>query len=250
MNPSPSQTIFRRIPVLLYHKIGMPPSGVRNPRTWVTPERFTWQMRYLFRRGFRCITPEALAAHYRGEKEADPNAVLITFDDGSRSCFTEALPVMRSFGFTATVFIVSSQLGGRAGWDRNPDHPDDELLTVQQIHELVKSGWSIGAHSVTHRRLTDLQPDEVETEVRSSKQHLEKALGMPIRTFAYPYGAYAVEHLEMVRKAGYEVVFTTHHPERGLSAVRRENIHGQVNRLRFLWRFYRAMRGRFRDDAA
>ncbi|HUK55477.1 MAG TPA: polysaccharide deacetylase family protein [Nitrospiria bacterium] len=236
---------LRRVPILLYHKIGVPPSGVRRPRTWVSPERFAWQMRYLSRRGWRCITPEALAAHYRGEKEAGADSILITFDDGSRTCFTEALPVMRPLGLTATVFVVSGQLGGRAVWDRDPDHPDDELLTAGEIGELARAGWSIGAHSVTHSRLPALSQDEAEREIRESKLRLEEALSIPIGSFAYPYGACSPEHARMVRKVGYEIGFTTHYPERGLYAVRRENIHGEVRALRFLWRFARARRGEF-----
>lgn len=235
-----------RIPILLYHKIGVAPSGVRNPRTWVSPERFAWQMRYLSKRGWRCITPEALAAHYRGEKAAGPKSILVTFDDGSRSCYTEAFPVMRSFGLTGTVFIVSGQLGGRALWDRNPDHPDDELLTVREIRELAGAGWSMGAHTVTHRRLTDLPHSEASNEILLSRKQLEESLSMPVKVFGYPYGSYAPEHVEMVREAGYEIGFTTNYPEQGLGAVRRENIHGEVHALRFLWRFQRAKRGEFK----
>lgn len=242
--------ILRRIPVLLYHKIGDAPSGVRNPRTWVPMDRFTWQMRHLSRRGWRSITPDVLAAHYRGEKEAESNSLLITFDDGSRTCYREAFPLLRSLGLTATVFVVTGQLGGRALWDRNPDHPDDDLLTIREIQELALSGWSIGAHSMTHARLTGLPAGEAEREIRESRSRLEKALSMPIRTFAYPYGAFAPEHTLMVRRAGYDLGFTTHYPERGLYAIRRENIHGEVNALRFLWRFRRAKRGTFRDVEA
>jgi len=235
----------RRVPVLLYHKIGPPPAGVQNPRSWVRPERLEWQMRLLAGWGYRTITPESLAAHYRGEEEAAPHSVLITFDDGSRSCHSTALPILKSFGFTATVFLVSEQLGGRAGWDRNEAHAGDDLLTLEEIQWLVQSGWSVGAHSMTHARLTGLSQEESEREIRESKLRLEAALSIPIRTFAYPYGAFTPEHAKIVRLAGYEIGFTTDYPERGLSAVSRENIHGEVHALRFLWRFQRAKRGEF-----
>lgn len=236
---------FRRVPVLLYHKIGPPPAGVQNPRSWVRPERFEWQMRLLAGWGYRTITPEALAAHYRGEEEAAAHSVLITFDDGSRSCHSTALPILKSFGFTATVFLVSEQLGGRAGWDRNEAHAGDDLLTLKEIQELIQSGWSAGAHSMTHARLTGLTREESEREIRESKLRLEVALSIPIRSFAYPYGVFSSEHAQIVRQAGYEIGFTTHYPERGLTAVGRENIHGEVQALRFLWRFQRAKRGEF-----
>jgi len=82
--------------------------------------------------------------------------------------------------------------------------------------------------------------------MRSRKQ-LEESLSVSVSVFAYPYGSYAPEHVGMVRQAGYEIGFTTHYPEQGLSAVRRENIHGEVRRWRFLWRFARAKRGEFQD---
>lgn len=251
MTQTSPQTISRpRVPVLLYHKIGAPPAGVRNPRSWVRPERFEWQMRLLSRWGYRTITPDALAAHYRGEKEAPPRSILITFDDGSRSCHSAAQPILKMIGFTATVFVVSDQLGGRAGWDRNESHAGDDLLTLEEIRELIRSGWSAGAHSITHARLTGLPPEEASREIRESKVRLEEELSVPIRTFAYPYGAYSPEHARIVSQAGYEIGFTTHYPERGLYAVRRENIHGEVHALRFLWRFQRAMRGKFQNVEA
>jgi len=246
-DPSNEESI-RRVPVLLYHKIGPPPAGVLNPRSWVRPERFEWQMRLLASWGYRTITPESLAAHYRGEGEAAAQTVLITFDDGSRSCHSTALPILKSFGFSATVFIVSEQIGGRAGWDRNEAHAGDDLLTLEEIRDLIRAGWSVGAHSMTHTRLTGLPSEEAEREIRQSKTGLETSLSVPIRTFAYPYGSYAPEHAGMVRRAGFEIGFTTHYPERGLGAVRRENIHGEVHSLRFLWRFARAKRGTFRHD--
>jgi len=250
MNDEIKKGAFRRVPVLLYHKIGPAPDGVRNPRSWVAPERFGWQMRFLAKRGYRVITPDQLAAHYRGEVEAAPRSVLITFDDGSRSCYTQVLPILKALGFSATVFVVSEQIGGRAGWDRNASHAGDALLTLDEIRTLIRSGWSVGAHSMTHARLTGLPPGEAEREIRESRHQLEEVLSIPIRTFAYPYGAYTPEHAGMVRKAGYEIGFTTHYPEQGLFAIRRENIHGEVYALRFLWRFRRATRGPFRDVKA
>ena len=239
-------TVYRRVPVILYHRIGTPPSGVRNPRSWVSLKRFAWQMRYLAKRGYQTITPGQLAAHYRGEKEAGPRSVLITFDDGSRSCYTRAYPVMRPLGFTATVYIVGDHIGGRADWDKNPPHSEEELLSLEEMEDLIQGGWEMGAHSMRHSRFTELPLEEVDREIRSSKAHLDKILSTSVRSFCYPYGSYAPPHAQIVHSAGFEIGFTTHYPEHGLYAIRRENIHGEVNALRFLWRFRRAQRGVFR----
>ena len=240
------ETGVRRVPVILYHRIGTPPQGVRNPRSWVSVERFSWQMRCLAKWGFQTITTGQLAAHYRGEMEAGPRSVLITFDDGSRSCYTRAYPVMRPLGFTATVFIVGSHIGGQATWDRNPLRSEEDLLSLEEIRELIREGWEIGAHSMTHGRFTQLPMEVVDREIRSSKTHLDKIFSTSVGSFCYPYGSYAPAHTQVVQSAGFELGFTTHYPEHGLFAIRRENIHGEVNALRFLWRFHRAGRGYFR----
>ena len=240
--------IRRRVPVLLYHKIGAAPAGVRNPRGWVTPERLDWQLGYLRRRGYRSATAAALAAHYRGERPLDRNAILITFDDGSRTCLA-ARPILERNGFTATVFIVAGQLGGRSTWDRNPNHPDDPLLSLDEIRTLLAAGWEPGAHSLTHARLTSLSAEAAQAEIAGSKRALEAALARPVASFAYPYGSYAPEHAAQVRTAGFEIGFTTHYPEAGLAAVARQTISARVHALRFWWRLRRAARGSFHVDA-
>ena len=236
---------LKRIPVLLYHKIGSPPEGSEKPRTWVPMERFSWQMRFLSNRGYRTISPGEVLSYYRGEREKKGKEVLITFDDGSGTNLTNAFPLMESLGFFATIFIVAGHLGGTAEWDHDPVIPDDELLSLEEIWKLIKGGWTIGSHTMTHPRFSNIDHARAREEIFSSKKNLEDCLRIPITTFAYPYGVYSDGHPGLVRAAGYDISFTTHYPEQGLYAVRRENIHGEVNALRFLWRFYRARRGHF-----
>lgn len=239
----------RRVPVLLYHKIGTPPQGVRNPRSWVTLERFAWQMRFLARRGYRGVSPAELAAHYRGERPLVGRPILITFDDGSRTVITRALPVLHALELTATVFVVAGQIGGVATWERNPVHPNDALLTRDELLELHRAGWTIAAHSVTHARLPEIALAEARREIIGSRTRLESTLGIPITTFAYPYGEYRPAHLAMVREAGFEIAFTTNDAEHGLLAVARQTISARAHALRFLWRLRRARRGWVRADA-
>ncbi|MBI3610826.1 MAG: polysaccharide deacetylase family protein [Nitrospirae bacterium] len=224
----------RRIPVLLYHKIGHPPEGVQTPRTYVTPGQFRWQMKFLHRWGYRTLSPEELVRHYEGTQPVAGRRVLITFDDGSETCYTTAWPILSEFSFTALLFLVAGPFENR-----------DAVLTKSQVGEMMRHGFTMGAHSLSHARFTDLSLADVRREITESKSRLENDLRSPIDYFAYPYGAYRPEHLALVRQAGYRAGFTTHHPEGGLLAIRRENIHLKVKPLRFLWRFYRASRGSF-----
>lgn len=241
--------VVRRVPVLLYHKIGSAPAGVRNPRSWVTVKRFAWQMAHLARRGYRGVSLESVLAHYRGEALLPKRTVLITFDDGSKTVFREAFPIMRDLGLTGVAYIVAGRLGGRAHWDRNPAHPDDDLMDPEELRRLVEAGWQIGAHSMTHPRLTEVSADEAMREIEQSRLLLESTLGISVRSFAYPYGAYAPIHADLVRKAGYHLAFTTNYSEQGLMAVQRQTISARAHALRFLWRFRRARRGTFRAEA-
>lgn len=236
---------IRRIPILLYHKIGYPPNGVRNPRTYVAPEQFQWQMRLLYRWGYRTISPEELVLHYRGGKLLDGQRVLITFDDGSETCYSTAWPILSEFGFTALLFLVARQFGGCPQWERNQAETAETLLMRSQVEEMIRHGFTIGAHSLSHARLTELSLIEARREIEESRSRLEQDLQSSVDYFAYPYGAYHPGHLVLVQEAGYCAAFTTHYPEGGLFAIRRQNIGLHVKRFRFLWRFYRAGRGTF-----
>lgn len=235
-----------RIPVLLYHKIGHPPSGGRNPESFVTPEQFQWQMRLLYRWGYRTISPEDLVHHYEGNKPLKDRKLLITFDDGSETCYGTAWPILSEFGFTALLFLVASQFGRGSVWDRNPPETTDRLLTKAQVEEMVRYGFTIGAHSLSHARLTEIPRDEARREIRESKTVLESELSGPVDYFAYPYGAYNSDHVAFVKEAGYHAGFTTHYAEAGLFAINRQNISLRVKPARFIWRLLRAGRGGFR----
>ena len=94
-----------------------------------------------------------------------------------------------------------------APWERN-------RLTIGDVAALAERGWEIGAHSITHPRLTALSPDRVRQELRGSRRTLEEALGIRVRGFAYPAGYVGPETEREVREAGYRYAVTT---ERGVN---------------------------------
>lgn len=235
-----------RIPVLLYHKIGHPASGVRNPRSYVTPEQFRWQMRFLYRCGYRTISARDLVLHYQGQVQLPNRRILITFDDGSQTCYQNAWPILSEYGFTGLLFLVAGQFGNRAAWDMNPSGVSDDLLKKGQVEEMIRHGFAIGAHSLSHSRLTEISVQEAQREIKESKTVLGNELGCPVDYFAYPYGAYNADHVTFVREAGYHAGFTTRYAESGLFAIYRQNISLTVKPLRFIWCLIRAGRGNFK----
>lgn len=174
-----------RLAILTYHAIGDPPSAVT-----ITPATFAAQIRALAEAGWSALTlPQVVELLQRG-KRFPRRAVALTFDDGFRSTATIALPVLRAYGFVATVFPVVNYLGRDNAWPGQwPNLPTLPLLGWPDLELLAAAGWAIGAHTLTHPNLTSLAVQQAGEEIVASGDALRR-LGVPVETFAYPYGAY------------------------------------------------------------
>ncbi len=184
-------------PVLMYHEIGPHRPGSRLNRWRVLPGDFARQMELLARRGIRGV---ALRDFLDGRAERGKSAVL-TFDDGYESVLTRALPLLKSYGFSATVFVLSKELGGVNDWDG--ETPGDALLSPDGVRALHEAGIEIGSHGATHHALPELSDADLAAEVEGSKAALEVVTGAPVLSFCYPYGAFDDRSVAAVRAAGY-----------------------------------------------
>ncbi|MGH9424900.1 MAG: polysaccharide deacetylase family protein, partial [Terriglobia bacterium] len=119
------------------------------------------------------------------------NTVVITFDDGFRSVYEHALPVLQNFGFPATIFLVTDYCEKTNAWPGQPLYIERQpLLRWSEVKEMSRSGFSFGSHTRTHPDLRTLPSDQAEEELVSSKKMIEDATGRPVDTLAYPYGAH------------------------------------------------------------
>ncbi len=125
------------------------------------------------------VTPLGSSGGGRGK-------ICITFDDGVKSVYDYAYPVMSAAGITATMFVVTDWIGGETSESKAP------CMDLTELHVLQNSGWEIGSHSVSHSSFTDLTPEQVIYEFAESKSILTD-LGFAVDTFAYPYGDYSAE---------------------------------------------------------
>ncbi len=130
--------------VLMYHSVQ--PYTEDPYLVTVGPPRFEQQMRWLRRRGLRGVSiAELLAARAAG---AGKGLVGLTFDDGYADFAEYALPVLRRYGFTATVFVIAGRMGGDNVWD--PAGPRKPLLDADQVRALAEAGVEIGSHGLMH----------------------------------------------------------------------------------------------------
>lgn len=202
----PFQRLFARgVPVLVYHKLGALPRGVKMKSLYVDEGLFSWQMRDLSRGGF---STESLDG-WRDFSSGDPKRAVLTFDDGSRSVFRHAMSPLAGNRFQAIQFLVADAIGGVNHWDIRDNHEAaDPLMDVVEIREWLAAGNEIGGHTLTHPRLTEIPESQAREEIAASKKKLEDMFGGAIRHFCYPYGKWNRRIRDLVAQAGYETAVT------------------------------------------
>jgi peptidoglycan/xylan/chitin deacetylase (PgdA/CDA1 family)/GT2 family glycosyltransferase len=189
----------RLVPVLTYHSVSDdPPEPIR--RWSVTPARLRAHLTALRHAGFTGLTVTELVACYRGTRALPERPVVLTFDDGYEDFLLEALPALTDAGFPSTLYASSGLLRDEKSAARRPGR----MLDWRQLGEVAAAGVEIGAHSHTHRELDTLSRREAAWEVEHSGQRLRDELGLPVSTFAYPYGYSNRAVRAAVRDAGYD----------------------------------------------
>ncbi len=183
-------------PILTYHSLDLSGSVIS-----VAPEGFARQMRTLAARGFTGISLSDLLDGWDGLNKLPARPVVLTFDDGFANLREHAAPLLSEFGFRATIFAISGRCGQLNDWpDQASGIPRLPLLSWEELAEMTGAGFEVGAHSVTHRPLTKISPDEAEREILESKTTIEDRLGQPVKTFAYPFGLFSRRHCEIARQ--------------------------------------------------
>jgi peptidoglycan/xylan/chitin deacetylase (PgdA/CDA1 family) len=207
--------------IFCYHRLV---DKIRYPGTEITPAAFEAQMKQLKDSGITVISMQDLLAWKRGEKNIPPRSAVVTFDDGWKSQYEVAWPIMKKYGYPFTMFIYTEGVrGGSLG--------GGEAITWEQLADMRDNGVDIEAHSATHQDLreghtimvanpggkrtrTKLTGPEYEkwmqNEVVGAKQLLEQRLGIKVNCFAVPFGNYNEHVKEIARNSGYEAMFTVY----------------------------------------
>jgi len=152
-----------------------------------------------------------VAAFQREPCRPGERCVAITFDDGLESVLENALPELERRRIPATVFVVVQSLGKHPVWmASDPQSVDSsKIMSLEQLRNLASDLVTIGSHSLTHPRLTELNETEVRKEIFDSRTQLRNILHREITLFSFPYGTFTDALVQHCREAGYERVFTT-----------------------------------------
>jgi len=192
---------YQVVSVLCYHRFA---ENCKSPLC--TPTLiFDQQMRYLKDNHYRVISLNELLDFLNYRHAIPKRSVLITIDDGYRSCYDIAYPILKKYGFTATMFIYTNFAGVARG-----------AITWDQLREMKADGFEVGSHTLSHCDLTKKKEGEddqsyiarIKRELLVSKQIIDKKLKQDTLYIAYPYGSYNHRVMNICNRVGYKIALT------------------------------------------
>jgi peptidoglycan/xylan/chitin deacetylase (PgdA/CDA1 family) len=190
------------IPVLAYHQIS-------NAFSWSitrqTKNQFERGMRFLYDEDYETVAPSTV---FDPESHGNEKSVILTFDDGYEDFYLNAFPVLKKYGFTACIFIITGYVGRKSNWDYNWGRFKKRHLSWEQILNLYRAGFEIGSHTVNHPDLTKIPHHYLHFELQASKETLEDKLGREVYFLSYPFGRYNKLVQKEVERVGYKGAFT------------------------------------------
>lgn len=203
--------ITDHLPILVYRRIAVDgPPSLADFR--IAPGRFEEQLAYLHRNGYYGVTLDTWLAAMAARSPLPGRAVLVTFDGGYLDFLAHAWPLLRRYGFPATVFLVPNAVGSSAHWDAAYGEPAP-LLSWPEVRQLRKEGVQFGSLGAAHRPLIGLPAAEVLREGTRARAVLERELGAPVSAIAYPYGDHDAALRRLLAACGYTCGLTCE-PER------------------------------------
>jgi len=191
---------LRLLPILYYHHVGIHLEPKGHQTLWISRENFEAQMAYLVQAGYHCLSLQEARFILKGRARVPRRTVVLTFDDGYENFYDSAYPILTRYGFHATVFVVTGQVGKVSFWDPGVA---SKLMDWVQLREINQRGIEVGSHTATHPKLTQLPPGSAMHELNSSRDALQQHLGMPVSSFAYPYGDWNSLVAQWVEESGY-----------------------------------------------
>jgi peptidoglycan/xylan/chitin deacetylase (PgdA/CDA1 family) len=174
------------VPILVYHELGAPPAGAPFPGLYVSDADFSAEMAWLHSNGYQAVTlDEMMKAWYHGGT-LPRKPIVITFDNGYVPQITTAPDVMSRYGWPGVLNEITE----------NHLHPS-------QIRSILKLGWEVDSHSLTHPDLTTLDASELQAQVAGSRTFLRRTFHIPANSFCYPSSRYNDATIAAVKAAGY-----------------------------------------------
>jgi peptidoglycan/xylan/chitin deacetylase (PgdA/CDA1 family) len=180
------------VPILMYHVIAPPPANAPYPGLYITPHDFAAQIDQLVRSGFHAVTLDQVRAAWLGTAGLPSKPIVVTFDNGYRSQYAEALPILSRVGWLADENLQLTGLPPKQGG-----------LSRRQVRALVAAGWELDTQGYDHADLTELDAAQLRFQIGQTRTRLRRLYGAPVAWFCYPSGRYNASVIAAVRAAGF-----------------------------------------------
>jgi peptidoglycan/xylan/chitin deacetylase (PgdA/CDA1 family) len=193
LGPATGKPGTQSVPILMYHVINPPPAGAPFPGLYVSASEFAAQMQALQSAGYHAITLDQMWAYWKHGAQLPPGKpIVVSFDNGYQSQYTNALPVLRHLGWVGDENL---QLSGLP--------PSQGGLSQAQIRGLVAAGWELDTQGFSHADLITLDSSQLAYQVAEARKVIQQRYGVPVNWFCYPSGHYDPAVVAEVRAAGY-----------------------------------------------
>jgi peptidoglycan/xylan/chitin deacetylase (PgdA/CDA1 family) len=184
------------VPILMYHVVSAPRPGAPYPELYTPASAFRAQMEALARRGYHGVTLHQVDEYWRRGYALPPKPIVLSFDDGYLSDYTHARPVLRALGWPGVLNLEVHNV-----------RPGD--ITAREVRALIRAGWEVDSHTVTHPDLTTLTDTQLRSELVDSRAFIRRHFHVPASYFCYPAGRFDARVVAAVRAAGYSAATTT-----------------------------------------
>lgn len=210
-----------KIPVLMYHHF----EEGKNVSTIVSPTNFAKQMEMLKEEGFTTINDHDLIAFMNGEKTLPKKPIMITMDDGYRSNYVHAYPVLKKLNMKATIYTIVSRHEDpyasyypRFTWEEGKEMYESGLIEIQshtyKMHKKAPThhgNRALVTNPIYKNGVLETKAEyeaRVVEDLKLAKQLIEKNIGNKVVSFCYPYGDFSEASERLAKKAGYQMTLT------------------------------------------
>lgn len=189
---APSQAA---VPILMYHLINSPKPGTALPELWVSRENFQAQVDELKREGYEAVTLQRVYDAWKGKASLPSKPIVLSFDDGYNSHFTNALPILKAKGWPGVENLQINQT--------------QKDLTPDKVKALIAAGWEIDVHTYSHPDLTTAGDSALKHEIADARAEIQRTYAVKANFFCYPAGKFSAHVIDAVKAAGFLGATTT-----------------------------------------
>ena len=194
---SSTSALSLSIPILMYHHVGDWGESRADWAPWVVRSKeFRAQMDWLVANGFHTITFRELLAGQKAGESLPAKSVIISFDDGWSAQEGVVRAELEPRGMHAVFFVYTAAVGATPN--------NSGYISWEQLRILESAGHEVQSHTVSHGRLTDMPPSQLDREMRESRAMIEREMHHPVKVIAYPFGIYDERVMRAASAAGYE----------------------------------------------